>query len=56
MGRIGSVLGSMAGGAMLSLHWGLPSVFVIVAIPAFVAATGMLAMSASRRQPLPVQA
>jgi AAHS family 4-hydroxybenzoate transporter-like MFS transporter len=44
VGRLGSVLGSMGGGALLSLNWGLPAMFVVVAIPALFAALGMLAM------------
>ena len=35
VGRIGSVLGSMLGGVLLSLEWALHMVFAIVAIPAF---------------------
>jgi len=42
IGRIGSILGSMAGGFMLSLGWGLPLIFVLVAIPAVIAGTSML--------------
>jgi hypothetical protein len=30
VGRIGSIVGSMGGGAMLSLGWGLPTVFLVV--------------------------
>jgi AAHS family 4-hydroxybenzoate transporter-like MFS transporter len=48
IGRIGSVLGSMLGGAMLSLQWDLSTVFLIVAIPAFVAGSSMLAMGWTR--------
>lgn len=42
VGRIGSVLGSMAGGLMLSA--GLPTVFGIVAVPAFIAGAAIFAM------------
>jgi AAHS family 4-hydroxybenzoate transporter-like MFS transporter len=48
VGRIGSVLGSMLGGTMLSLQWGLPTVFLIVSIPAFIAGATMLAMGWTR--------
>jgi AAHS family 4-hydroxybenzoate transporter-like MFS transporter len=44
VGRLGSVLGSMLGGTMLSLQWGLPTVFLIVSAPAFIAGAGILAM------------
>ncbi len=44
IGRIGSILGSMAGGVMLSLGWGLPLIFVLVAIPAIIAGISMLMM------------
>lgn len=48
VGRSGSVLGSMLGGAMLSLGWGLPTVFATVAVPAFIAGASMLAMGRFR--------
>ncbi len=44
IGRIGSVLGSMAGGWMLALGMGLPTLFVLVGIPAVVAGICMLSM------------
>jgi MFS transporter, AAHS family, 4-hydroxybenzoate transporter len=56
VGRIGSVLGSMLGGTMLSLQWGLPTVFLIVALPAFVAGASMLAMGWTRSPQLQVSA
>jgi len=55
VGRIGSVLGSMLGGTMLSLQWGLPTVFLIVAIPAFIAGISMLAMGWTRFRRLQFQ-
>jgi MFS transporter, AAHS family, 4-hydroxybenzoate transporter len=48
VGRIGSVLGSMGGGAMLSMNLSLPTVFLIVGIPAAVAGVTMLAMGSYR--------
>jgi AAHS family 4-hydroxybenzoate transporter-like MFS transporter len=45
VGRIGSVLGSMVGGFLLSLGWDLSTVFSVAAIPAFVAGAGMLALA-----------
>jgi len=56
IGRIGSVLGSMLGGTMLSLQWGLPTVFLIVALPAFAAGASMLAMGWTRSPQLQVSA
>lgn len=44
IGRIGSVVGSMAGGWMLALGWGLPTVFAIVGVPALVAGCSILTM------------
>ena len=44
IGRIGSIIGSMAGGLMLSLSWGLPLIFVLVAIPAVIAGISLLVM------------
>lgn len=44
IGRIGSVLGAMAGGWMLALDWGLPVVFAMVGIPTLIAAISMSAM------------
>ena len=47
IGRVGSVLGSMAGGWMLSLGWGLPMLFAVIGIPAVIAAICLLAMRRS---------
>ncbi|SAK81877.1 4-hydroxybenzoate transporter [Caballeronia catudaia] len=44
IGRVGSIVGSMVGGVLLAMHLGLPIMFVLVAIPAIVAALGMLGM------------
>lgn len=44
VGRIGSVLGSMAGGWMLALGWSLPTLFAVIGIPAVVAAISLLSM------------
>jgi MFS transporter, AAHS family, 4-hydroxybenzoate transporter len=55
IGRSGSVLGSMVGGAMLGLGWGLPTVFTAVAVPAVIAGVSMFMMGVySRRPALPV--
>ncbi|WP_431272482.1 MFS transporter [Dankookia sp. P2] len=49
VGRIGSVLGSMVGGFLLSLGWDLATVFSVAAVPAFLAALAMLAKGFARR-------
>lgn len=41
VGRIGSVLGSMVGGFLLSLGWDLSTIFTVAAAPALVAALSM---------------
>jgi AAHS family 4-hydroxybenzoate transporter-like MFS transporter len=43
VGRIGSVLGSMVGGFLLSLGWDLSTVFTVAAAPALLAAAAMFA-------------
>lgn len=43
VGRIGSVLGSMVGGFLLSFGWDLATVFTVAALPAFLAGVAMLA-------------
>lgn len=42
VGRSGAVVGSMIGGTMLALGWSLASVFLAVALPAFVAGAAMI--------------
>ena len=49
MGRVGSVVGSVVGGAMLAAHWGIAPIFAAIAIPIFVAGLSMLALSRYRR-------
>lgn len=44
IGRIGSILGSMAGGWMLVAGWSFATLFEVVAIPAVIAAVGVLSM------------
>ena len=51
IGRIGSVLGSMAGGWLLALGVGLPTVFAMVGAPAIVAGLCLLAMGQARPRP-----
>jgi len=50
VGRIGSVLGSVGGGTMLSMNLSLPTVFAIVGIPAVVAGITMFALGQRRAQ------
>lgn len=54
VGRIGSVLGSMVGGFLLSLGWDLSMVFGVAAVPAFIAGATMLAKGSLGKRPLPV--
>ncbi|GGH66707.1 MFS transporter [Comamonas phosphati] len=49
IGRIGSILGSMAGGWMLTMGWSLVGVFEAVAVPAAVAAICVLFMPRNPR-------
>jgi MFS transporter, AAHS family, 4-hydroxybenzoate transporter len=55
VGRLGSVLGSMLGGVLLSPGRQLSTAFAIVAVPAFVAGASMLAMG-RLRAPAPAPA
>ena len=48
IGRLGSVLGSMLGGVLLSPRRQLSTAFAIVAVPALVAGASMLAMGRLR--------
>lgn len=54
VGRIGSVLGSLGGGVMLSLSLSLPTVFLVVGLPALVGGASMFVMGrlAARRERL----
>jgi AAHS family 4-hydroxybenzoate transporter-like MFS transporter len=52
VGRIGSVLGSMLGGVMLGLGWGLPTMFAVVAIPAVIAGLAIFSLGLVRRRAL----
>ncbi|MED5681948.1 aromatic acid/H+ symport family MFS transporter, partial [Enterobacter hormaechei] len=44
VGRVGSIAGSTVGGVLLAMRVGLPILFVLVALPAIVAAISMLGM------------
>jgi AAHS family 4-hydroxybenzoate transporter-like MFS transporter len=54
VGRLGSVVGSVAGGAMLSMGLTLPAVFAIVGIPAVAAGIAMTALGRWRAASAPV--
>ncbi|WP_321793670.1 aromatic acid/H+ symport family MFS transporter [Caballeronia sp. J97] len=57
MGRVGSIVGSMIGGAMLAAHWLPPSIFEAVAVPIALAALSVCALAAYRaRHPSQVAA
>lgn len=49
VGRLGSIAGSIAGGAMLAGGWTNPTIFSVIALPALVAAVTMLLLGRSRR-------
>ena len=42
IGRLGSILGSSIGGVLIGLGWGFSSIFMLLAIPAFIAACAIL--------------
>src|ERR1700733_1643466 len=44
IGRIGSIVGPIFGGVMLSLHWPLTTVFLAAAIPSFIGGASILLM------------
>lgn len=48
VGRIGSIVGSMSGGAMLAMGWSLTTVFVVVGIPAVISGITLFALGRYR--------
>jgi MFS transporter, AAHS family, 4-hydroxybenzoate transporter len=48
LGRVGSIVGAVSGGALLAAQWGMPLLFSALAIPAFIAAVGISAMGVFR--------
>ncbi|GLC98010.1 hypothetical protein Tamer19_74190 [Cupriavidus sp. TA19] len=48
VGRIGSVVGSMGGATMLSLGWGMPTLFAVVGLPTLVAGAAMFWLGSAR--------
>ena len=51
IGRVGSIVGPLIGGLLLSLHWSTEALFGVAAIPALgaAAAASMLSRMAERR-------
>jgi len=50
VGRVGSVVGSMVGGQLLSFGWDLGAVFSMAAVPALMAAIAIFATPLSSTQ------
>jgi MFS transporter, AAHS family, 4-hydroxybenzoate transporter len=49
VGRSGSIVGSLLGGAMLAQGWALATVYTLVAIPVIIAGAALLMLGAARR-------
>ena len=50
IGRFGAIFGSLIGGVVLSLGLGLPLLFAMLSVPAFIAALAILANGRARRR------
>ncbi|MGA5481624.1 MFS transporter [Pseudomonas siliginis] len=50
IGRFGAIFGSLIGGAVLSIGLGLPLLFALLSVPAFIAALAILANGHARRR------
>ena len=48
IGRFGSIVGPIIGGVLLQAHWARTSLFVVAAVPGFVAAAAALVLSLTR--------
>jgi AAHS family 4-hydroxybenzoate transporter-like MFS transporter len=48
VGRLGSILGSFMGGAMLAQQWSLPTLYAVVALPPLVAAAALVKLGVMR--------
>ncbi len=56
IGRIGAIIGPVAAGALISLHWPTERLFMVFAIPALIAAAVMFSMHwVLRAQPVSVE-
>jgi AAHS family 4-hydroxybenzoate transporter-like MFS transporter len=51
IGRIGSIVGPVVGGLLLSFDWGIRTVFLVAAGPALIAAAAAAALNLRPRQP-----
>jgi AAHS family 4-hydroxybenzoate transporter-like MFS transporter len=49
IGRVGSILGPVVGGLLLSLQWDMHQLFLVAALPAFIAGIAAWILSASSR-------
>ncbi len=56
IGRIGAIVGPTAGGLMLALHWSTSSIFLVGAVPSFIAAAAALTMMRIESHRVPVVA
>jgi AAHS family 4-hydroxybenzoate transporter-like MFS transporter len=50
IGRFGSIVGPVVGGMLLQAHWDRQSLFMVAAVPAFVAAVSGLLLSLTRKE------
>jgi AAHS family 4-hydroxybenzoate transporter-like MFS transporter len=50
IGRLGSIIGPIVGGILLQAHWDRASLFMVAAIPAFVAAVSALILSLTQKE------
>ena len=53
IGRIGSIVGPIFGGIMLSLHWPLTTVFMVAAIPSLVGSSAIYVMGRTQISVVP---
>jgi AAHS family 4-hydroxybenzoate transporter-like MFS transporter len=57
IGRIGSIVGPVVGGIVLALDWSIAEIFLVTAVPAVIAALGVLMLkllaSGSEERPMP---
>ncbi|OAS19600.1 MFS transporter [Methylobacterium platani] len=51
IGRAGSIVGPLVGGALLALHWATGELFLVAAVPALCAALAALALARGRPAP-----
>ncbi len=49
IGRVGSIVGSLGGGAMLAMHLTMPALFLLVGIPAVISGAAMLGLGRHQR-------